>query len=56
MLVHIYVLPACMYVDHVHAGCPWQLDALELEIQMDVSHHVGAKNGTQVLCKSSQVL
>ena len=30
------------------------LDPLELELQMGVSHHVGAGNWTEVLYKSSQ--
>ena len=29
-------------------------DALELELQVVVSHHVGARNRTQALWKSSQ--
>ena len=35
----------------------WQkraLDPLELKTQMVVSHHVGAGDQTQVLCKSSK--
>lgn len=30
------------------------LDPLELELQKIVSRHIGAKNQTQVLCKSSR--
>ena len=32
------------------------LDPLELELQMVVSHHVGARNQTQVLCKQEQLV
>jgi hypothetical protein len=40
-------------VHHVHAWCPqWQkrvLDALELELQMAMGHHVGAGNLPQAI-------
>jgi hypothetical protein len=42
------VLPACMYVHH---AC--LLDPLELGWQIVVSHCVGARNWTWVLCKSN---
>ena len=41
---------SCMYVYHVHAWCLGPSEAeegirpLELELQMAVSHHVGAGN------------
>lgn len=54
------VLPACMSVHYVHIWChgnQWRvLDILELVLQVAVSHHVGARSGTQVLWKSSQSL
>ena len=52
------VLPACISVYHMGAeptdvrrGC-----ALELELQMVVSSHLGARNQTQVTRKSNQCL
>jgi hypothetical protein len=49
------VLPACMSV--YHGACRGQnkvSDILELELQMVVSHHVGAEAQTQVLYKSNK--
>ena len=45
---------------HFHACSPWRSEEstgipLELELWMVVSHHVGAENGTWVLCKSIKV-
>lgn len=46
----VYVCIACIYVLSVHHACPVleearrALDALELELQMIVSHNIGAKN------------
>jgi hypothetical protein len=37
-----------------HGDQKRESDALELEFQMVVSHHVDAGNRTQVFCKSSQ--
>lgn len=42
-----------MCVPGVHNGQKRVLDPSELEIQMIVSHHVGAENQIQVLCKRS---
>lgn len=39
---------------NAHGGLKQASDPLGLEVQMLVSHHVGAKNGTQVLCKSNK--
>lgn len=49
---------ACIHVSisHVSSVCGgqnWVLDPLELELQMVLNHHVGARNQTQVFCKSS---
>lgn len=47
---------ACMpmyYVCLVSEEARRDLDALELELQMDVIHHVGAGNWILALCKSS---
>lgn len=40
------VLPTCMYVYHIHVSCPWKgvSDVLKLELQMVVTHNVGAGN------------
>ena len=47
-----------MSLHHVHAvahrGQKKVSDLPELELQVVVSHNVGAENRTQVLCKSSQ--
>lgn len=32
------------------------INALKLQLQMGVSCHVGAQNGTYVLCKSNEML
>lgn len=57
-LVYVSVLPECMSVhcmSVVEYGCQKMMsDALELELETPVSCHVGVKNGTQVLCKTSQ--
>jgi hypothetical protein len=51
------VLPACMSVHH--AWCLQKTeevsDALDLKLQMVMSHHVGAGNQTRVLYKSSHM-
>lgn len=38
----------------VHRGQKKPLDFLELELQMVVSHQVGAENQTEVLCSSNK--
>jgi hypothetical protein len=48
------VLPTCMYVSGVHRGQKRALEPLGVELQMVVSHHVGAESGTQVLCRSNK--
>jgi len=49
----ISVLPTCVsHAPLMSSGHKRALDTLELELQMVVSHHVGAGNETQVLCKS----
>ena len=48
----IGVLPAWMFL----CVCVGVSEALELELQTIVSHHVGAENQTQVLSKSSKCL
>jgi hypothetical protein len=45
-------MPVCVHVS-AHRGQKVALDALEQELQVAVSHHVGAGNRTPVLCKSS---
>ena len=53
------VLPACMYVDHMHT---WGLQISEEGVEhpgaehMTVSHHVDAGNWTQVLKDNQSVL
>ena len=51
------VLPLCIYVHHVCAytyrAQKMVLEILELELQMVVSHCVGAENQAQVLHKRS---
>lgn len=46
-----------MYVYYVSGAC-WEQknasEALELEVQMVVSHHVGIWNQTLVLCKEDE--
>jgi hypothetical protein len=49
---------ACIYVCVLYAYSTHRdqrrvSDPLELELQLSVSCHVGAGNGTRVLCKSS---
>jgi hypothetical protein len=50
---------ACMYVcDQIYSGTCWDhrvSDLLEMEVQMDVSHQVDAKNLTQVLWRAASV-
>ena len=52
----VRVLPASIYVYPVDVlrfrGQKRVLDPLELELNVIVSHHSGAGNGTWVLCKS----
>lgn len=48
-----------MYLPHVHGSYGvWKrtLDHLEMELWLIVSHHVGVRNLTQVLCKSKKLL
>lgn len=61
--MYMNVLPARMYVHLSHDWCSWGLEEsihpLELELQVEVSHHVWAGTQTWILCKStkySQVL
>lgn len=45
-----------VYVNHIHAWCLRELDALELvQHRWVVNHHMDAENGTRVL-KNSQCL
>lgn len=48
----MYVYVSHMYVSDVHKAQKRALDALELEFQVVGSHHVGARNQTQVLGKN----
>lgn len=51
------VLPTCLYVLLLHAWCVQRLDqkrALELDSWMVLSHHLGARNWIQHLCKSNK--
>jgi hypothetical protein len=50
------VLPVCLRTMCVTSACRGQkvLEHLELELQILVSHHVGAGNQTWVLCQSSK--
>lgn len=52
--MYMSILPACMSVHHVPVKCLYRSEkvsnTLELELRMVVSHHVSAKNQTQVLC------
>jgi hypothetical protein len=51
------LLALCLCAKCVTGACGGQkrtLDLLDLELLMTVSCHVGARNRTQVLCKSSQ--
>jgi hypothetical protein len=54
----VHVLTACMsvdtYVPAVQEGGKRTSNPLELELQMVVSHYVGAGNGTCVLCNSNK--
>lgn len=56
--MHISVLPTCVLcMMFVLGACRSQkrsLEALELELQTLVSHRVGTRNQTQILCKSRQ--
>lgn len=46
-----------MCVCQAHAWHPQKVwEPLELELQMDVSHHVGSGDQTQVLCKNKLLL
>lgn len=46
--MYVSVLPVCMFVHHTCAWCPWrseeELDPPKLEVQVVVSHYVGAGN------------
>lgn len=50
-LLYLREYDSCMH------GCPQRpeegVDPLELELQIIMSYHVDAGNGTQILCKSS---
>lgn len=50
MQVHICTI----YVPDDHAGQKRVSDNLEMELQTVVSHHMGAGNLTQVLCKNNK--
>lgn len=41
---YMYVLPASVYVYHVHTWYSWRPDPLGLESQMIVGYHKGAEN------------
>ena len=52
------VLVACIHVHHTCVGYLWSSDKLlsplKLELGTVVSHHVGATNQTQGLCKNNK--
>ena len=48
-----FCMLACMHIG-AHRGQKWPSDSLELKSQTFVSHHMGAKNQTWVLCKSNK--
>lgn len=57
----LYVWLFCLHSMSAHHVCAWCLwgqkrmsHPLELELQMVLSHYLGAKNWTWVLCQSSQ--
>lgn len=49
------ILPTYMYVYHMSTWCQWRpeegVGPLEMELQVAVSHHVGAGNRPQALSK-----
>lgn len=49
--MYVSVLPSCTFMYHM---CALSVEALEMELQIVVSHHVGARKQTQVLHKSSK--
>jgi hypothetical protein len=52
----VFCLCVCLctvYVPHSQEGLNRVSDSQALELRMFVSHHVGAENQTQVLCKSN---
>lgn len=56
--LHVQCMPEHVYMHHVWAY-PWrsgkeELDLVELEQPAAVSHHMGAENRGQVLCRSSK--
>ena len=51
--LYIYM---CVYLPVAHGVQKRALDPLELELQMVVSHHVGAENQTWVPWKSNNAL
>lgn len=57
-LVRVRVLPAyglcTMWVPGAHGGQKKAWGLLSLELQRVMSHHVGTRIGTQVLCKNSR--
>lgn len=53
-LCEYFYMSVCIYVHYVCSRCLWRSDALELELSVVLSHHVGAGTCTYVLCKSSQ--
>lgn len=54
------VWAAHMYLHHVHVRCPWRprktSDPLEWESEVDVCHHVGVGNETQLSARASTTL
>lgn len=53
-LCEYFYMSVCIYVHYVCSRCLWRSDALELELSVVLSHHVGVGTCTYVLCKSSQ--
>lgn len=56
LCLRVFCLHMCMYtvcVPHARGGQKRPTDALELEIQMVISHHWGTRNETWVLCNGS---
>lgn len=61
-IMYYYVIckwVSCLYVHHVHAWCLWRAEGHPIPLnwsyrQLCSSHHVGARNCTWNLCKSSK--
>jgi len=52
------VLPKCMYVHHMGAWCSQRsegVDSLELELQLTVGHHVGARTKPESSVRTARV-